>query len=90
MEADLDQYLKFPKVISISLQRPDIVIYSVNIRRVCLGDQNTKLSFQPESKTSERLLQKIQHSPKICFRLVKSQIVCPYWPNNDSDTSHAK
>ena len=36
IEVDIDQQLRFPEAICISTQRPDIVIYSLKLRKVTL------------------------------------------------------
>ena len=36
MEVDVDQQLQFPEAVCISIQRPDIVIYSLKLRKVYL------------------------------------------------------
>ena len=57
IEVDVDQQLRFPEAICRSTQRPDIVIYSLNLRNVIL----IELACLAEENTEERHSEKISH-----------------------------
>ena len=56
MEVDVDQQLRFPEAICILTQRPDIVIYSLNLRKVI----SVELTSPEEENIEEN------HSEKTC------------------------
>ena len=54
MEVDVDQQLRFPEAISISTQRPDIVIYSLKLRKVILIQLTCPAEENIEERHSEK------------------------------------
>ena len=57
MKIDVDQQLRFPEAICISTQRPDIVIYSLKLKKVLL----IELICPAEENIEERHSEKISH-----------------------------
>ena len=55
MEVDLDQQLRFPEGICLSIQKPYIVIYSLKLRKVIL----IELTCPAEENIEERYSEKI-------------------------------
>ena len=57
MEVHVDQQLQFPDIIWISTQRPDIIIYSLMLRKIIL----IELTCPAEENIEERHSEKIFH-----------------------------
>ena len=55
METDLDQQLLFPEIICSSTQRPDIVIYSVKLKKVIVVELTCPAEENIEERHSEKL-----------------------------------
>ena len=54
MEVDVDQQLGFPEAICISTQRPDIVIYSLKLRKIILIELTCPAEENIEEERSEK------------------------------------
>ena len=55
METDLDQQLLFPEIICSSTQRPDIVIYSIKLKKVVVVELTCPAEENIEERHSEKL-----------------------------------
>ena len=55
MKIDVDQQLRFPEAICISTQRPDIVIYSLKLRKVILIELTCPAEMNIEKMHSEKI-----------------------------------
>ena len=55
MKIDVDQQLRFPEAICISTQRPDIVIYSLKLKKIILIELTCRVVETIEARHSEKI-----------------------------------